>query len=150
MDTTATTGRSAVAALEVRRTIPAPRERVFKAWTEAAAVSRWLAPTDDYTTLVHELDVRVGGRFRIEMRHKGGAQNIAVGAYREIAAPERLAFTWRWEGHEMPDTLVTVQLLDRGAETEVVLTHTGLPNEESRTKHQEGWFGCLDRLTAKV
>jgi uncharacterized protein YndB with AHSA1/START domain len=147
---TATTGPSAVAALEVRRTIPASRERVFNAWTEAEIVSRWLAPTDAYTTIVHELDLRVGGRFRIEMRHKGGAQNIAVGAYREIAPPDRLAFTWRWEGHEMPDTLVSLQFLDRGAETEVVLTHTGIPNEESRAKHQEGWFGCLDRLVAKV
>ena len=113
-------------------------------------MSRWLAPTDAYTTIVHELDLRVGGRFRIEMRHTGGAQNIAVGAYREISPPERLAFTWRWEGHEMPDTLVSLQFLDRGAETEVVLTHTGLPSEESRAKHQEGWFGCLDRLVVRV
>jgi uncharacterized protein YndB with AHSA1/START domain len=147
---TATTGPSAAAALEVRRTIPASRERVFTAWTEAAAVSRWFAPTDDYTTLVHELDVRVGGRYRIEMRHKGGARHIAVGAYREIAPPERLAFTWRWEGQEMPETLVSLRFLDRGAETEVVLTHTGLPSAESRAKHQEGWFGCLDRLVARV
>ena len=147
---TATTARAAVAELEVRRIIPATRERVFKAWTEAAAVSRWFAPTDDYTTIVHALDVSVGGRYRIEMRHKHGTSHIAVGAYREIAPPERLAFTWRWEGHEMPDTLVSLQFVDRGGETEVVLTHTGLPTPESRAKHQEGWFGCLDRLKAKV
>lgn len=147
---TATTSPSAGTALEVRRTIPATRERVFKAWTEAAAVSRWFAPTDDYTTVVHELDVRVGGRYRIEMRHKGGARHIAVGAYRDIAPPERLAFTWAWEGHEMPETLVALEFLDRGAETEVVLSHTGLDTAELRAKHQEGWFGCLDRLTAKV
>ncbi|HEV8357700.1 MAG TPA: SRPBCC domain-containing protein [Gemmatimonadales bacterium] len=146
----ATTGPAAAAALEVRRVIPAPRDRVFRAWTEAATVSRWFAPTDDYTTIVHALDVRVDGRYRIEMRHKDGAQHVAIGAYREIAPPERLAFTWKWEGQDMPETVVTLQLLDRGAETELVLRHTGLPSTEMRNRHQEGWFGCLGRLATKV
>ena len=147
---TATTGPSAAAALEVSRIIPAPRDRVLRAWTEAATVSRWFAPTADYTTIVHALDVRVGGRYRIEMRHKDGARHIAVGVYREIAAPERLAFTWKWESQDMPETVVSLRFLERGAETEVLLTHTGLPSAESRAKHQEGWFGCLDRLATNV
>ena len=48
--------------LRLERTFAAPRERVFRAWTDAAELSRWFAPTDEHKTKVVALDVRVGGR----------------------------------------------------------------------------------------
>ena len=135
--------------LEVRRTLRASRERIYQAWTDPAALSRWFSPTDDYETIVHELDLRIGGSYRIEMRHKSGAQHIATGVYRELAPPDRLAFTWRWaEAASMADSLVTVELIPRGQATEIVLKHELLESADSAREHEKGWVGCLTRLTA--
>lgn len=141
--------RSASPSLEVRRTFPMARERVFHAWTDKAALSRWFAPSDEYTVVVHTLDVRVGGTYRIEMRHKSGTTHIATGNYRDIQPPERLVFTWRWEENPgMPDTIVTVALHARGKETELVLTHTGFADDAQAGDHKKGWTGCFERLAA--
>lgn len=96
--------------------------------------------------MVAELDLRVGGRFRIEMKHAKGNVHCVVGTYREVRPPERLVYTWAWEGKDMGETLVTVEFLDRGGSTEVRLTHELFPTSEMRDEHAKGWNGCLDHL----
>ena len=141
--------------LQIKRTFRASREQVFQAWTNPEALKKWFGPTDDFTTLVAEVDLRVGGRYRIQMKAPNGEDHTVVGTYREIQAPAKLVFTWSWEagggcggseGDGPLETLVTVELNEKGAETEVVLTHERFPNAESRDKHNEGWTGCLSRL----
>lgn len=133
--------------LRLTRRFSAPREQVFDAWTTPEALSRWFAPSDDFTTSVAELDLRVGGRYRITMRSPDGEEHTVHGVYREIVRPGRLVFTWAWiSWPEAKDSLVTVELHDRDGETELVLTHGQLTDEESREKHEEGWSGCLARL----
>ena len=101
--------------------------------------------------LVAAADVRVGGTYRIEMHHNGGKVHVVVGIYLEIEAPRRLVYTWRWEGNAgAPDSLVTVDFHRKGAGTEIVITHDLLPDEEDRARHSHGWFGCLDRLSARL
>lgn len=148
MDTTTTTP---AISLEVRRTIAAAPERVFQAWTEASALSRWFAPSTEFTVIVHEADVRVGGRYRIEMRHNTGRQHIAFGTYREIVSPRRLVLTWNWEGEtDRPETVVTVELQPAGGGSELVLTHRGFTTEKDRDDHNTGWTGCMTMLATKV
>jgi uncharacterized protein YndB with AHSA1/START domain len=81
--------------LKLNRVFQAPRERVFRAWTDAKELARWFAPSADYTTRVPELDLRVGGTYKVEMHHKGGNVHTVLGTYREIRPPERIVFTWR-------------------------------------------------------
>lgn len=133
--------------LELHRVLPASRERVFRAWTDAATFARWFAPSPDYEVAVHEFDVRVGGRYRVELRHKGGAVHSVAGLYQEVEGPSRLAFTWRWEENSaMPDTLVTLTFDDHDEGTELVLRHEGFVADALRTEHQKGWSALLDRL----
>lgn len=133
-------------ALVVRRTLAAPRERVFRAWTQPEELKRWSAP-GDYGIPVAQVDLRVGGGYRIEMQAPTGQRHRAVGVYREVRPPERLVYTWSWEEDPaMGETVVTVEFLDRGASTEVVLTHDLFPNAEARAQHEQGWSSCLDRL----
>src|ERR1700675_532832 len=106
--------------LQMRRTFAAPRQRVFRAWTDAKELARWFAPSPDYSTVVPELDLRVGGKYRLEIHHKGGNVHRVGGTYREIQPPEKLVFTWRPDGDPWPeDSLVTVEFHDLGNSTEV-------------------------------
>ncbi|OGF17089.1 MAG: hypothetical protein A2W00_00970 [Candidatus Eisenbacteria bacterium RBG_16_71_46] len=133
--------------LRIERTIAAPREKVFEAWTEAESLKRWFAPSDEYRIPVAQVDLRAGGRYRIEMHHSSGKVHTVVGEYREIVAPSRLVFSWRWEDDPAsPETLVTVEFHARGDATELELTHERFPNAEARENHAKGWNGCLDRL----
>jgi len=110
----------------------------------------WKAP-GDMTTPLAEVDLRPGGKYRIHMRAPDGTEHHLVGVYRLVEPPKKLVYTWRWESEpDAPETLVTVEFLDRGGATDLVLTHELFPNEESKGKHEHGWAGCLDKLARVV
>lgn len=137
--------------LKISKTLNAPIEDVFSAWTAPERVAKWFAPGDDHKTVVTALDVQVGGNYCIEMHAPDGDIHIVSGEYVEISKPNRLALTWSWahekDAHAM---LVTIDLLDQGQQTELTLLHERLPSTESRDLHNEGWTGCLCRLIALV
>jgi len=133
--------------LAVERTIAAPRERVFDAFTQAQQLARWLGPTDEYTITVHALEPRAGGRYRVEMRHSGGNVHTVGGIYEEVSRPDRIVFSWTWEERpELGDTRITVSFEAKGAGTHVRLVQEQLPTVESREAHAHGWNGCFDKL----
>ena len=135
---------------------PAPREEVFRAWTEPELVRRWFEPPG-VTTESAELDVRPGGAYRIAMRRPPEAPDTyyQVGTYLEVAAPERLVFTFGWEGLPALEVLdglnelesrVTVLFRDLGESTALSLTHERLRTENLRAFHRWGWGKVLDEL----
>ena len=146
--------QSAIAAgpvtLEVTRIFDAPRERVFRAWSSAEELAQWFAPSPLIKTVVPELELRVGGRYVVEMHHNDGNVSRVTGTYREITPPEKLSFTWRWTQREFAETLVSVYFRDLGSSTELRLVHELLPNAEEREKHNHGWNGCFESLTKFV
>jgi uncharacterized protein YndB with AHSA1/START domain len=133
--------------LQLRRTFAAPREHVFRAWTDARVFAEWFHPTTEHTTVITRLNVKVGGNYTLEMHHKDGNVHKLSGTYQQIKPPEKLAFTWRW-ATDPPDqeTLVSLDFLDLGDATEIVLSHGQFPDAETRDKHNHGWLGCLDQL----
>ena len=137
------------AELFIRRTFDAPRERVFRMWTEAEHLRRWCCPTGFVVTF-SEGDVRPGGRFRSCMRSPEGVEHWVAGTYVEIVPGERIAFTHAWEdgqgspGHE---TLVTVILADEGrGRTRLTLHQAFFESAASRDGHAIGWNATLDQL----
>jgi len=135
------------ATLEVRRTFAAPRERVFRAWTQPEELDKWSSPGP--LTPTSDVDLRVGGRYRIIMRGPDGTEHRVGGVYQVIEPPSKLVYTWKWEEKpDMRDSVVTVEFLDRGKSTEVVLRHDGLADAEDRARHEHGWNGCLEKLAA--
>jgi uncharacterized protein YndB with AHSA1/START domain len=137
------TGTGKAPALVVRRVLPVPRERVFAAWLDPALMARWMCPGDTRGATV-ELDPRVGGKFRIVMRHGRGEADHS-GEYLAIEPPARLSFTWISVSTEFRPTVVTVELFERGAGTELVLTHRDLPPAQ-RDAHQHGWSDIVMKL----
>lgn len=137
--------------LRITRTLPFPRQRVFDAWTKPEQLKQWFAPSLEMTTPVAEVDLRVGGAYKIGM----GATNTILlsGRYLEIVAPEKIVFTWNWPKgfyEAMGETRVTVTLKDVGGGTELTLVHEGFLNAQDRSDHDGGWIGCLKKLAAKL
>ena len=136
--------------LEVLRTFNAPRQRVYDAWTKAEEVKKWASP-GAMETVVSEADVRVGGKYRIHMRHPNGTEHRAFGVYRVVDPPEKVVYTWTWETMpDVVDTIVTVEFHARGNATEVVLRHEGLDTPALRKGHEDGWIGCFDKFQTVV
>ena len=107
--------------IEVRRTFNAPRELVFSAWTDPARLARWFSPSEEISNPVVEVDLRLGGRWRIGMGMPDKTLYVG-GVYQEITEPDRLVFTWAWEHHENKETLVTVTFTETDGGTEVTIT----------------------------
>jgi uncharacterized protein YndB with AHSA1/START domain len=141
------------ASVSLRRTIAARRDDVFRAWTDPEHLRKWWGPPG-YETPEATVDLRPGGRYRFTMKKApDGAPFFLTGTYREIAPPEKLVYTWTWEGRPNDtgeNSLVTVRFLERGDSTEVVIVHDLLTTEEMRAGHTKGWIGCLDRLETHV
>ena len=78
--------------LVLTRVFDAPRELVFKAWTDAKRVAQWWGP-HQFTNPVCELDARPGGAIRIHMRGPDGTVYPMTGVYQEVVEPERIVFT---------------------------------------------------------
>lgn len=132
--------------LVVRRTIAAPRERVFAAWLDPSSLARWMAPGTVVRADV-EVDARVGGRFRIIMRRTDGDDVDHRGEYLAIEPPSRLSFTWISKNTDHLPTVVTVELHDRDGATELVLTHRRLPASQI-DPHTQGWTAIVQKLDA--
>ena len=136
-------------ALRLERTFNAPPQAVFDVWTSAEMLRRWWPAGPDWETPVAEIDVRVGGRLRLVMRSPDGEEFGGTGEYLEINPPERLVFTWTWDGHEQHQGrhLVEVEFEERdNGMTTVVLTNRGVGDEEAKRSHREGWEASFDNL----
>jgi uncharacterized protein YndB with AHSA1/START domain len=89
-----------------------------------------------------EVDLRVGGRYRIVNALPDGGSITIHGEFRVVEAPRKLVYTWRLGEREL--SLVTVRFEPRGDATEVVVVHEDIPDESVRDSHENGWRGCLD------
>lgn len=131
--------------LETRRRLQAPPERVFVAFTDPALLARWMTPVGIARA---EVEVRVGGTFRIVM--SGAGREIEhTGEYLEVDPPRRLRFTWQspYTGPEPSVVEVTLRAIEGG--TELTLIHRLLP-PGAAASHAGGWGTMLDRLAALV
>ena len=141
----------------ITREFTAPRELVFKAWTDANQFKQWFgaAACDGASLQSAKVDARVGGKYRLPVRRADGEFYTTVGIYREVKPPERLVFTWQFEKDgsgdeygevEPPKMLVTLEFKAHGKQTELVLTHEKFASVESRDGHKDGWTRCLNEL----
>ena len=133
--------------LVVRRTIRASCDRLFDAWTHAAELVSWWGPRSVRCTAA-EVDLRVGGRYRIENLLASGARVTIAGEFTLVDRPHRLAYTWNvTPGEAGTAELVTVRFDARGdSATDVIVTHERIASAAARTSHEEGWVGCLEGL----
>ena len=112
--------------IRIERIFDAPRDKVFAAYTDPERIPEWFGPRGT-TTIVDEMDVRTGGRWRFVMRNDDGSESGFRGAYREVTPPERIVQTFEWEpmaGHVSVETATFEDLGDRTKVTTVSVFHT--------------------------
>ena len=151
-------------ALVIERIFDAPRELVWRAWTEPEHFMRWWGPKG-FTCPVCKIDLRVGGKYLNCMRSAEGQDYWSTGVYQEIVAPERIVCTDSFadeNGNVVPAThygmsadfplemLVTVTFEDLGSKTKLTLKHVGLPAGEDRAGAQQGWSESFDKLEEEL
>lgn len=136
--------------VEVRKLIARPAEEVFAAWITPGCLEKWICPGGPGARVTAE--VRVGGRFHIDMFGAKGEIWPHDGEYLEVDPPRRLAFTWVSPGEngcaESLGSVVTIDFYDRGGQTELVLVHSGFPSVKSRDDHLLGWTEIMVQLAA--
>lgn len=134
--------------ITITRVFDAPRELVFKAWTEPERFVTWFGPADAEVPLsTVSMDVRPGGAWRATMLAGPGHQIHWKGVYHEVVAPERLVFTITDQA-EGEQEVVTVLLSDLGDDKTEMVFHQGgghLPPEEY-PRAKQGWSGFFDRM----
>jgi uncharacterized protein YndB with AHSA1/START domain len=136
--------------LAMTRVFDAPRDVVFRAWTDPALARSWWSPRG-FTVLACEMDPRPGGAWRVSMRSPSGRIHVERGVFREVVEAERLVFTQAWDdpsGSPGFETLVTVTFEPDGATgTRLRFEQSGFATVRSRDGHEEGWSSCFDRLS---
>lgn len=126
------------------RVLAAPPEQVFKAFTDPEWYSQWWGP-EGTSSKVTQLELKVGGAYRVDMKLPDGNQTVLYGTYREIDPPKLLAYSFAWEG--LPDeTLVTLELEPHADGTELTVTHEGFTDQTMADQHEGGWSGSIDRM----
>ena len=135
----------------IERVFEAPRELVWKMWTDPEHVAKWWGPRG-MNTRVDELDLRVGGNWRYALLMPDGSEMPQRGTFREIVAPERLVMSAAFDhGGESPhEMVITYEFEDLGDKTKMTMTIT-LASAEERREHEamgvaEGWNSNFDSL----
>jgi uncharacterized protein YndB with AHSA1/START domain len=150
--------------LVISRVFDAPRELVWKAWTDPERVKRWWGPKG-YTSPVCKIDLRVGGKYLCCMKSLEGQEFWSTGVYREIVEPERLVLTdsmadkdgnvvpasYYGMGEDFPLELqVIVTFEEQAGKTKMTLRHVGMPAGQASEMAGAGWNESLDKLAESL
>jgi uncharacterized protein YndB with AHSA1/START domain len=156
--------RSARDELFITRVFDAPRELVWKAWTDPKHLQRWWGPKD-FTAPACQIDFRVGGKYLFCMRSPEGKDYWSTGVYREIVPLERIvctdsfadeqgnvvSATYYGMSRDFPlEMLVTVTFEDQAGKTKMTLKHTNLPAGDMAEQTGAGWNESFDKLAKSL
>ena len=135
--------------LTLVKRVRASPSTVFEAMTTAEGIANWWGP-DDGPVLIAESDPREGGHYRVRFRILDGSEHESSGEFLELNPPSRIVMSWRWtEGGADPgESRVEIILRPVPEGAEITFTHARLRDEESRSSHEGGWTGALDKLAA--
>jgi uncharacterized protein YndB with AHSA1/START domain len=132
--------------LTLKRRLNATSEKVYAAWADPERLVQWFGPASvDAGSVKADIDLRVGGRYRISFNANGGYNEVG-GVYREVVPNERLVFSWAWHSTPERESLVTVMLKPDGAGTLLTFNHAQFVDATARDNHERGWTELLAKL----
>lgn len=135
--------------LVITRIFDAPRELVFKLWTDPDHAMKWWGPRD-YPAKYLDMDVRPGGAWRSCLRApESGEELWHGGVFREVVPPYRLEFTFAWDedGERGFENVVTVEFAEIDGKTQMTFRQAPFRSVKERDGHHGGWMSTFDRLS---
>jgi uncharacterized protein YndB with AHSA1/START domain len=133
--------------LHLVRRYPVAPEKVWRAWTDPQALSRWWGPDASDRVSLAQLEVRPGGRFRVVFGGPQGTDHEVQGVYKEVAPYRRLVFTWTWPNSTPErESVVTITFKADGGGTEMDFRHEQFFDEAVRDGHRSGWSAAFVKL----
>ncbi|MEM7127761.1 MAG: SRPBCC domain-containing protein [Chloroflexota bacterium] len=133
--------------LHMTRIFDAPRPVVFDYFTQPELVKTWWVPPGTTAESV-EIDLRVGGSCRWQVRGSKNQRIVITGTIKELIIPQRIVMTNQWEG--LDATLITFEFIELGKQTEVRLIHHGIPAADMMPMFQTNWTKTLERLEEQL
>ena len=147
VQSSAATSLAARPSLTLTRRLHARPEKVYAAWADPLNLVQWFAQTQAKPgSLKAELDVRVGGRYRISWSDEKGEHFEVGGVYREVVPNARLVFTWAWHSTPERESLVAISIKAEGERTLLTLHHAQFADQTACDAHERGWSGMLDNI----
>jgi len=136
-------------ALTLHRKFPVAPEKVWRAWTEPEALKGWFGPGGPQAVSVADIDLRVGGRFRLVFGGPDGNEHEVAGVYREVVPHRKLVFSWSWP-RTTPERVsqVTILLRAEGGGTDMEFRHEQFFDGTVRDNHRNGWSETFLKLEA--
>jgi uncharacterized protein YndB with AHSA1/START domain len=133
--------------LELSDTFDASQERIFSMLTEPVELAKWWGPRG-FTMPKAEVDLKVGGGYRLTMRPPDGDVFHLAGEFLEISPPSRLVYTFRWEEPTPDDreTIVALYVEAAGDGSRVSLSQGSFTTDERLALHRSGWMDAFGRL----
>jgi uncharacterized protein YndB with AHSA1/START domain len=133
--------------LTLKRRLKATPEKVFAAWTDPEKIVHWFGPAQTVSGSVRaDMDVRVGGHYRMRFKTDDGESHEVGGEYKDVVRNERLVFSWAWHSTPERESLVTVTMKADGDATIMTLLHERFFDQKARDGHERGWTGTMDKL----
>lgn len=142
------TEQQASAEVRIERHYPHAAEKVWRAWTEPQALSRWFGGMRPGSAGEAQIDLRVGGRYRVISRLPGGETHDVSGEYLEVVPHRRLSFTWAWISTPERVSRVSMDFIEVEGGTLLRFVHDRFFDEQARANHERGWQPGFDQLAA--
>ena len=143
---TATPTQEAAGQIRISRNYGVTPEKVWRAWTDPQALRLWFGPEEIVSVPIAEVDLRVGGRFRVAMLANDGETHDVSGTYLEVVPNRKLVFSWAWRSTPERESRVTLSIEPDAEGCELVLLHEQFFDEAARDAHNHGWSGALVKL----
>ena len=134
------------ARLSIRRSFGVAPEKVWRAWTDPKALSQWFGPARPASVTAVEIELCVGGRYRIAFDTPDGDAHEVSGVYQEVVPHRRLVFTWAWKSTPERVSRVSIDLRPLAEGTELSFVHDRFFDDKARVDHERGWQPCLENL----
>ena len=132
--------------LQLQRHYPVAIEKVWRAWTDPAALTRWFGPGEPDSVLIAEIDLRVGGRYHLGFTTPDGARHDVSGVYEVVEPPRRLAFSWAWKSTPERVSRVAIELTPMAGGTSLSFLQERFFDQAARNNHERGWLPAFDKL----
>ncbi|HHM23715.1 MAG TPA: SRPBCC domain-containing protein [Bacteroidetes bacterium] len=131
---------------QLKKALPAPREKAFEAWTQPEAIKQWFRPGPGYEVPFAVVNLRHGSRFKIGLKDPDGKLHLFAGVFTEVRVPEKLVYTWSFGGGgtHQERSLVAVKFEQKDGQTELTLSHGLFLNESLKNEQQKMWEGILE------